>query len=61
MAKKVENLEAMVEMMETRLDREITMKGEQYSKGCEVIEERLTEHMIPVRANIDIILKARAR
>ena len=51
----------MVEMMETRLDREITMKGEQYSKGCEVIEERLTEHMIPVRANIDIILKARAR
>lgn len=49
MKKKLEKLTEMVEVLETRLDREITEKGEQYSTGCEIIEKRLEEHMIPVR------------
>ena len=45
MATKMDKLEAMIDIQETRLDREISLKGEEYSKGCAIIEKRLDQHM----------------
>jgi hypothetical protein len=36
-------------------------KGYEYSKGVEIIERRLDEHMQPVRKDVEILLKTRAR
>ena len=58
---KIDGLEAMIDILETRLDREISDKGEQYSQGCAIIESRLVEHMKPVHKDIEILLKTRAR
>ena len=59
--RKIEKLDAAVDILETRLDREVIGKGEQYSAGCAMIEKRLKEHMVPIREDIDIIMKSRAR
>lgn len=49
----------MIAILETRLDREITEKGEQYSTGCVIIEKTLDDHMVPVNDKIDLLLKTR--
>ena len=60
-ANKLDKLEEMIDIQEVRLDREITMKGQEYSKGCAIIEKRLDEHMAPVREDMRILVKTRAR
>lgn len=51
----------MIDILELRLDREVTEKGEQYSQGIGIIEDRITEHMAPVRKDIEVLLKTRSR
>ena len=58
---KIETLEEMIDILETRLDREVSEKEEQYSAGCAIIENRLIDHMKPVKKDIEILLKTRAR
>lgn len=61
MKEKIDDLEALIDMQESRLEREISMKGEEYSLGCEIIEKRLVDHMKPVKNDMVILMKTRAR
>ena len=36
-------------------------KASEYAKGVEIIEARLEQHMVPVREDIEILLKTRQR
>ena len=57
----MDDVEVLIETLEARIEKEINVKGEQYSAGVKIIEKRLDEHMAPVREKIDFIMKARYR
>ena len=45
---KIDSLEEMVESQERRLKKEISLKAEEYSKGCDIIEKSLAQYMAPI-------------
>ena len=58
---RIKELVTIIEDQEKRLRIEVSLKGEEYSKGVTIIESRLEDHMKPVREDIAILLKTRAR
>ena len=50
-----------IDIMDGKLHREILEKESEYHKGVSIIERRLEEHMVPVREEVDILMKTRAR
>ena len=51
----------MIEENDKKVDDEIINKGYEYAKGVEIIEKRLEEHMVPVREDVTLLVKTRAR
>ena len=58
---KIDELIAVIDKQELRLQDEVRLKGEEYSKGCHIIEGRLAEYMNPIQEDVAIMLKTRAR
>ena len=58
---RIQDLMDAIEEQETRLNDQVRAKGEEYSKGVAIIEAKLDEHMQPVREDMQILLKTRAR
>ena len=58
---KIKSLKKVIAAQEDRLNAEVKAKGEQFSKGVEIIESRLAEHMRPVKEDMEILIKTRSR
>ena len=54
---RIQDLMETIDILEGKLENEIMAKASEYAKGVEIIEARLEQHMIPVRADVEIILK----
>ena len=58
---RIQDMMETIDIMDGKLHREILEKESEYHKGVSIIERRLEEHMVPVREEVDILMKTRAR
>ena len=58
---RVQDLLEQIDIMEGKLQRDHLQRDSEYAKGVDIIEARLEEHMVPVRADVEILLKTRHR
>ena len=58
---RIQDMMETIDIMDGKLHREILEKESEYHKGVAIIERRLDEHMAPVREEVDILMKTRAR
>ena len=58
---RIQDLMETIDIMDGKLQKEILEKESEYDKGVSIIERRLDEHMVPVREEVDILMKTRAR
>ena len=58
---RIQDLMETIDIMDGKLQKEILEKESEYHKGVAIIERRLDEHMVPVREEVDILMKTRAR
>ena len=56
---RIQDLVESIDILDGKLQHEIKEKASEYAKGVEIIEARLEEHMVPVRADVEILLKTR--
>ena len=56
---KLDKVDEKLKKLDERLVVEIKAKGEQYSKGINIIEKRIDEEMEPLRQDMKTLLKTR--